>query len=55
MEAIKVSIKNLKTFPFVKEALDSKQLTIIGVYFDLEQGQLWEFDESSNSFRQLQI
>jgi carbonic anhydrase len=55
MESMRISLRNLRTFPFVKEAIDSRQLNIIGVYFDLEQGELWEFDEASQKFRQLEI
>ncbi len=55
MESLKVSLKNLHTFPFVKTAVESKQLNVIGVYFDLEQGQLFEYDEASQQFRQLEI
>ncbi|HVK60103.1 MAG TPA: carbonic anhydrase [Bdellovibrionales bacterium] len=55
LESIKVSLKNLHTFPFVKEAVAAGQLNVIGVYFDLEQGQLFEFDEATQEFRQLTI
>ena len=55
MEAMKVSIKNLKSFPFVQEAMTSRNLNIIGIYFDLEQGKLWELDEKSQKFQQLEI
>lgn len=55
MESVKVSLKNLRTFPFVKEAIDNRQMNVIGVYFDLELGQLWEFDDDSQQFRQLEI
>jgi carbonic anhydrase len=55
MEAIKVSLRNLMTFPFVKEAVDAKRLNLIGVYFDIEQGQLWELEDVSQEFRQLGI
>jgi carbonic anhydrase len=55
MESIKISIENLLTFPFVKEAMTSRQMNVIGVYFDLEQGELWEYDEPSQQFRQLVI
>jgi carbonic anhydrase len=53
MESIKVSIKNLKTFPFVQEAMTTRQMNVIGVYIDLEEGELWELDESTHKFRQL--
>lgn len=55
MESLKVSLKNITTFPFVKEAIENRQLNIIGVYFDLELGQLWEYDSSAQEFRQLEI
>lgn len=55
MESIKVSIRNLMTFPFVTEAVETGKLNIIGVYFDLEQGQLWEYDSISQQFRQLPL
>jgi carbonic anhydrase len=55
MESIKVSIRNLQTFSFVQEAVQSGQLQIFGIYFDLEQGQLWEYHEGSTEFRQLQV
>ncbi|UOF00647.1 carbonic anhydrase [Bdellovibrio reynosensis] len=55
MESIKVSLRNLMTFPFVREAVESGQLSCIGVYFDLEEGELWEFDQDTNKFRQLEL
>lgn len=53
-EAIKVSIRNLLTFPFVKEAVERGQLNIIGIYFDLELGQLWEYHDGASEFRQIE-
>lgn len=55
MESLKVSLSNIKTFPFVKEAIESRQLNVIAVYFDLEQGQLWEFEDDAHGFRQLEL
>lgn len=37
-EAIKLSISNLETFPFVKSKVDSGDLTLHGWYFSLENG-----------------
>lgn len=51
MESLKISIKNLKTFPFVQEAIDKGQLQLVAVYFDLEQGELWELDEYLGKFK----
>ncbi|MFP5520254.1 MAG: carbonic anhydrase [Bdellovibrionia bacterium] len=52
-ESIQTSIQNLKSFPFVAEAINSNKLQIFGVYFDIEEGQLWSIDEATNSFQLL--
>jgi len=54
MEGIKVSLTNLRSFPFVKDAVEAGLLKLIGVYFDLEQGELWQLDEDSQRFLQLE-
>jgi len=54
-EAITVSIQNIKTFPFVKQAINASHLNIIGIYFDLEHGTLMEYDEGTQSFNTLKI
>jgi carbonic anhydrase len=53
LEGIIKSIENLKSFPFVSEALKNKSLNIFGIYFDLEQGTLLSFDEDTHSFNTL--
>lgn len=55
MESVKVSLKNLYTFPFVTEAVKERNLNVIGVYFDLEQGSLWEYSEATGKFQQLPL
>jgi carbonic anhydrase len=55
MESLKISYKNLHSFPFVKEAIQNRQLTVLAIYFDLEQGQLWELNQATQEFRQLDI
>lgn len=54
-EAIKVSLANLTSFPFVQKALSEKRLELHGAYFDLELGYLYELDAASGSFRTLPI
>lgn len=49
-EAIKVSIENLRTFPFVVKAEKERGMNVIGAYFDLERGILEELDESTGEF-----
>jgi len=55
MEGIKVSLANLKTFPFVSKAMSSRDMKVFGIYFDIEQGQLSELDEATNEFRQIDV
>lgn len=45
-EAIKISIENLRTFPFVAEAERAGTLTLLGAYFDIESGELLELSDS---------
>lgn len=55
MASLKISLKNLRTFPFVREAVETRQMNVIGVYFDLERGHLWEYDDSTGNFRRLEL
>lgn len=55
MESIVISLQNLRTFPFVEKAIKERDLNLIGAYFDLEQGQIFDFDDESGSFRQIEV
>jgi carbonic anhydrase len=55
MEAIVTSLNNLKTFPFVNDAIKQRGLKLFGIYFDLEQGLLFELDEATSDFKQIEI
>lgn len=55
LEAIKVSLKNLKTFPFVRKALAEGRLEMHGIYFDLESGELLELSRESTQFHQIEL
>lgn len=50
MWGIRVSLENLLTFPWVRDAVDSGTLTLHGWYFDLDNGALLELDEESDAF-----
>jgi carbonic anhydrase len=45
----------LRTFPFIDFAIKSRGLQLIGVYFDLEGGQLSFYDDATEAFRELEI
>jgi len=55
LETIKVSLRNLHSFPFVKEAVQGRSMNVLGVYFDIEEGELYGYEESSDQFLKLNI
>lgn len=55
MESIITSLENLRTFPFIIEAMRDRNISLIGAYFDLELGQMFEYDDTTNSFRAIAI
>ncbi|MBC7741560.1 MAG: carbonic anhydrase [Bdellovibrionaceae bacterium] len=55
LESIIESLHNLKTFPFVQAAIESRGLLVLGIYFDLELGQLCEYDETLGHFKNIEL
>lgn len=49
-EAIKQSITNLRTFPFVKEQEDKGRLSLHGAHFDIKSGTLTVLNHSRGQF-----
>lgn len=49
--AIKVSLENLRTFPFVSNAIIQNRLQILGWYIEIESGKLSEYDPIMNIFK----
>ncbi len=49
-EGIKVSLKNLETFPFIKNRVDDGQLNLHGWYFNLADGSLLKLDPKTGDF-----
>lgn len=52
-EAVKVSLENLMTFPFVREALDADRMTLHGLRHDISEGTLEQYDADSDRFETL--
>ena len=51
--AILISLHNLMTFPWVRERVNGGALTLHGWYFDIEHGQLLQYDATANAFEEL--
>jgi carbonic anhydrase len=45
-EAVRISLKNLMTFPWVRDAVNAGKLQIHGWYFDLETATLHVLDKT---------
>ena len=50
MEAVKVSLANLRTFPCVRQKEKSGELTLHGAVFAISDGLLRVLDETSGDF-----
>ncbi|QIK39517.1 carbonic anhydrase [Pontivivens nitratireducens] len=50
-ESIKVSLENLLTFPFVRDAVDNGRLAMHGAWTDIGSGELHAYDGSLDQFR----
>ncbi len=55
LESIRISIENLKSFPFVNEAISQNKLLLAGIYFDLENGDLLELNDADGTYSSFQI
>ncbi|MBP9674440.1 MAG: carbonic anhydrase [Bacteriovoracaceae bacterium] len=53
LEAIKNSIENLRSFPFIQQKEAQKKITIVGLYFDLEIGYLYLLSPESADFERI--
>ena len=49
-EAVKMSLANLRSFPFVAEAEEAGRLTLRGAWFGIREGELQLLDEASGAF-----
>jgi carbonic anhydrase len=48
--AVRTSVENLLTFPFIKSRLDAGELQLHGWWFDLEAGAIWALSPDRQSF-----
>ena len=50
-EAVKVSLANLRTFPWIAERERDGRLTLHGAHFSIAEGRLYILDEAEETFR----
>ena len=50
-EAVKVSIANLRTFPWIAEREQAGELKLHGAHFSISEGRLYMYDEAEDTFR----
>jgi carbonic anhydrase len=50
-EAVKVSLANLRTFPWIAEREKAGSLKLHGAHFSISEGRLYILDEAERSFR----
>ena len=48
--AVRHSVANLRTFPFVADLEDSHRLLLHGAWFDIAEGELWTLNEATGEF-----
>jgi carbonic anhydrase len=50
-EAVKVSLANLRTFPWIAEREQADELKLHGAHFSISEGRLYLLDEAEQEFR----
>ncbi|PIE06825.1 MAG: carbonic anhydrase [Rhodobacterales bacterium] len=50
-EGVKMSLDNLMSFDFVREAVEAGRLTLHGLWNDIGKGDLWWYDAEADAFR----
>jgi carbonic anhydrase len=50
-EAVKVSLANLRTFPWIREREEAGELKLHGAHFSIAEGRLYVLDEAEAEFR----
>jgi len=50
-EAVKVSLANLRTFPWIREREQAGKLKLHGAHFSISEGRLYVLDEAEGDFR----
>lgn len=49
-QAVLISLDNLMTFPFVRDAVEAEKMTLHGLWTELGEGRLEQFDSAQQAF-----
>lgn len=52
-QSVLISLENLMTFPFVREKVESGDLSLHGVVHDIGNGSLWQYDADHDRFSEV--
>jgi carbonic anhydrase len=55
LESIRTSLENLRLFPFVHESTQRRHLSLHGIYFDIENGELLELNQETWAYSAIEI
>lgn len=50
LQAVLISLENLQTFPFIQKAVEDETLTLHGLWTDIGEGGLEQYDPTSGDF-----
>lgn len=50
LDAIKISLRNLQTFPWIRERVEKNNLQLHGGYYDMMSGDVLHYDNHSNGY-----
>ncbi|MBY0430083.1 MAG: carbonic anhydrase [Rhodospirillales bacterium] len=50
LESVRISIRNLLTFPWIRERVEAGTLNVHGFFYDFAPGALWCLDQESGCF-----
>ena len=52
-EMIKMSVNNVKKYPWIKKKMKNNQIMVLGWYFNIKECALYQFDTKNNSYKKI--
>jgi carbonic anhydrase len=51
-ESVKLQLRNLLTYPMIQKLTTEKKLNIHGWYYDIQNGEIYNYDKQKNNFKE---